>query len=164
MTTSTSMNTRIVKSPLIKSQLLLIKAKSLHYSASFCSKWSYSSLSFYLGSNTWINKYLCAIFAIKICLKIFSLVVGLKRLVDAGVVIISLAAMKSIGVGRLVNTLCFIIVLKWLFLKNTDSSPSLAVVLSSHRPWYDSWVAVDSRNCSAIKPFNKQRLKLTISH
>lgn len=59
---------------------------------------------------------------------------GLKRLEAAGVVIISLAAMESVGVGRLLNTLCFIIVLKWLFLKNTDSSPSLAAVLSSHRP------------------------------
>ncbi len=60
--------------------------------------------------------------------------VDLKRLDVAGVAIISLAAMESVGVGRLLNTLCFIIVLKWLFLKNTDSSPSLAVVLSSHRP------------------------------
>lgn len=31
-------------------------------------------------------------------------------------------------------TLCLIMVLKWLFLKNTEISPSLAVALSSHRP------------------------------
>lgn len=31
-------------------------------------------------------------------------------------------------------TLCLIMVLKWLFLKKTEISPSVAVALSSHRP------------------------------
>lgn len=49
-------------------------------------------------------------------------------------------------------TLCFVMVLKWLFRKNTQSSPSWTVEVSSHNPWYVSWVAVLFRNCSATKP------------
>lgn len=48
-------------------------------------------------------------------------------------------------------------VLKWLFLKNTQSSPSCTVDVSSHRPWYVSWVAVLCRNCSATKPAGRER-------
>lgn len=50
------------------------------------------------------------------------------------------------------RTLCFIIVLKWLLRKKTLSSSSFTAAVSSHSPWYVSWEAVDSRNCSAISP------------
>ena len=49
-------------------------------------------------------------------------------------------------------TLYFVMVLKWLFRKNTQSSPSWTVEVRSHNPWYVSWVAVLFRNCSATKP------------
>lgn len=48
--------------------------------------------------------------------------------------------------------MCFIIVLKWLLRKKTLSSSSFTAAVSSHSPWYVSWEAVDSRNCSAISP------------
>lgn len=43
-------------------------------------------------------------------------------------------------------------VLKWLFLKNTQSSPSWTAEVNSHSPWYVSCVAVLFRNCSATNP------------
>lgn len=43
-------------------------------------------------------------------------------------------------------------VLKWLLRKKTLSSSSFTAAVSSHSPWYVSWEAVDSRNCSAISP------------
>lgn len=51
-----------------------------------------------------------------------------------------------------VFTLYLIMVLKWLFLKKTQSSPSCTVDVSSHKPWYVSCVAVLFRNCSATMP------------
>lgn len=43
-------------------------------------------------------------------------------------------------------------VLKWLFLKNTQSSPSWTAEVNSHSPWYVNCVAVLFRNCSATNP------------
>lgn len=56
-----------------------------------------------------------------------------------------------------VPTLNLIMVLKWLFLKKTQSSPSCTVDVSSHRPWYVSWVAVLFRNCSATMPGMREK-------
>lgn len=49
-------------------------------------------------------------------------------------------------------TLYLVMVLKWLFLKNTQSSPSWTAEVNSHSPWYVNCVAVLLRNCSATKP------------
>lgn len=43
-------------------------------------------------------------------------------------------------------------VLKWLFLKNTQSSPSWTAEVNSQSPWYVNCVAVLFRNCSATNP------------
>lgn len=49
-------------------------------------------------------------------------------------------------------TLYLVMVLKWLFLKNTQSSPSWTAEVNSHSPWYVNCVAVLFRNCSATNP------------
>lgn len=49
-------------------------------------------------------------------------------------------------------TLYLVMVLKWLFLKNTQSSPSWTAEVNSQSPWYVNCVAVLFRNCSATNP------------
>lgn len=63
----------------------------------------------------------------------------------------------SLSTSLLAFTLNLIMVLKWLFLKKTQSSPSCTVEVSSHKPWYVSWVAVLFRNCSAMMPDTREK-------